>query len=98
MTRKGGIARLWPQFEEGLAAIEVMKKDTIDPAEIFRRQKEEEVTARAKEERRLANKRRYRPRGQIDRERAERQAALAALKTKESESDGASTNPQENSA
>jgi hypothetical protein len=95
MTRKGGITRPWPQLEEGLAAIEAMKKDTIDLAEIFRRQEEEEATVRAKEERRLANKRRYRPRGQIDRERAERKAAL---KKKELESDGASTNPQENSA
>ncbi|RFN48986.1 hypothetical protein FIE12Z_6763 [Fusarium flagelliforme] len=98
MTKKGGIARPWPQLEEGLAVIKAMKKDTIDPAGIFRRQEEEEATARAKEERRLANKRRYRPRGQIDRERAERQAALAALKTKELESDGASRNPQESSA
>ena len=97
MTKKGGVGRPWPQLEEGLAAIEAMKKDTIDPVEIFRRQEEEEAIARAKEERRLANKRRYRPRGQIDRERAERQAALAALKTKELESDGASASPQENS-
>ena len=97
MTKKGGVDRPWPQLEEGLAAIEAMKKDTIDPVEIFRRQEEEEAIARAKEERRLANKRRYRPRGQIDRERAERQAALAALKTKELESDGVSASPQENS-
>lgn len=97
MTKKGGVGRSWPQLEEGLAAIEAMKKDTIDPVEIFRQQEEEEAMTREKEERRLANKRRYRPRGQIDRERAERQAALAALKTKELESDGASASPQENS-
>ncbi|KAJ4131177.1 hypothetical protein NW768_006719 [Fusarium equiseti] len=94
----GGIARPWPQLEEGLAAIEAMRKEAIDPAEIFRRKEEEEAIARAKEERRLANKRRYRPRGQIDREREERQAALAALKTKALEGDGASANREEDSA
>ncbi|GKT98221.1 hypothetical protein FLAG1_00944 [Fusarium langsethiae] len=95
MTRKGGMASSWPRLEEGLTAVEMMGKDTIDPAEILRRQAEEEAIARAKEERRLANKRRYRPRGQIDKERVERRAALAAQKAQELEKDGADYTPNE---
>ncbi|WXC54403.1 hypothetical protein SNK03_000404 [Fusarium graminearum] len=94
MTRKGGIARPWPRLEEGLAAIEMMGKDTIDIAEILRRQEEEEAIAKAKEERRLANKRLYRPRGQIDRERTKRRAALAAQKAREPETDPADGTPE----
>ncbi|KAL4730295.1 hypothetical protein ACLX1H_002328 [Fusarium chlamydosporum] len=95
MTRKGGIANPWPRLEEGLAAIESMKKDMIDPAEIRRRQEEEDAIIRAKEQRRLANKYLYRPRGQIDKERAERRAALAAQNAKELESTSANTTPQQ---
>ncbi|KAF4970942.1 hypothetical protein FSARC_2138 [Fusarium sarcochroum] len=80
MTRKGGVANPWPQLNEGLKAIEDMRKDMIDPAEILRRHQEEEEAARAKEERRQAFKRRYRPRGQVDKERAERRAAALAAK------------------
>ncbi|KAM0359302.1 hypothetical protein ACHAP4_004207 [Fusarium culmorum] len=94
MTRKGGIARPWPRLEEGLAAIEMMGKDTVDITEILRRQEEEEALAKAKEERRLANKRLYRPRGQIDRERTERRAALAAQKARVPETDRADDTPE----
>jgi hypothetical protein len=97
MTRKGGIASRWPRLEEGREAIERAKTETIDLAEIRRRQEEEDAIAGAKEERRLANKRRYRPRGQIDRERAERRAALAAQKAQELENEGANDNVQEDS-
>ncbi|KAJ4271666.1 hypothetical protein NW762_000371 [Fusarium torreyae] len=83
MTRKGGVANPWPKLDEGLQAIEDMKKDMIDPVEIWRRQQEEDEAARAKEQRRQANKRRYRPRGQIDKERAERRVALAAQQAQE---------------
>ncbi|EKJ72150.1 hypothetical protein NXS19_000392 [Fusarium pseudograminearum] len=94
MTRKGGIARSWPRLEEGLAAIKMMGKDTIDIAEILRRQEEEEAIAKAKEERCLANKRLYRPRGQIDRERTKRRAALAAQKARGPETDRADDTPE----
>ncbi|KAM0399980.1 hypothetical protein ACHAQC_003265 [Fusarium culmorum] len=94
MTRKGGIARPWPRLEEGLTAIEMMGKDTVDITEILRRQEEEEALAKAKEERRLANKRLYRPRGQIDRERTERRAALAAQKARVPETDRADDTPE----
>ncbi|KAM0503697.1 hypothetical protein ACHAP8_002938 [Fusarium lateritium] len=94
MTRKGGRKSAWPRLEAGLAEIETMGKETINLAEVWRRQEEEDAIARAKEERRLANKRRCRPRGQIDRERAERRAALAAQKAQESERDGVGDNPQ----
>ncbi|RGP80356.1 hypothetical protein FLONG3_1505 [Fusarium longipes] len=83
MTRKGGIANPWPRLEEGLAAVERMGKETLDPAEVLRRHEEEEAIARAKEERRQANKRRYRRRGRIDRERAAQRAAVAAQKVQE---------------
>ncbi|KAF5023958.1 hypothetical protein F66182_3996 [Fusarium sp. NRRL 66182] len=83
LTRKGGLANPWPRLSEGLRAIDTMRRETIDVSEIRRRQEEEEEILRAKEERRLANKRRYRPRGQIDRERAERRAALAAEQAQE---------------
>ncbi|CEI63958.1 unnamed protein product [Fusarium venenatum] len=94
MTRKGGKKSSWPRLEAGLAEIEMMRKDTIDLSEIWRRQEEGDAIARAKEERRMANKRRCRPRGQIDRERAERRAALAAQKAQESEIDGADDTPK----
>ncbi|KAM0353648.1 hypothetical protein ACHAPU_001661 [Fusarium lateritium] len=78
LTKNGGLANPTPLLPEDSQTLENMRKRIIDPAKIWRRQQEEEEIARAKEERRQANKRRYRPRGQVDRERAERRAALAA--------------------
>ncbi|OBS26380.1 hypothetical protein FPOA_00321 [Fusarium poae] len=95
MTRKGGKKSSWPRLKAGLAEVKMMGKVKIDPADILRRQEEEDAIARAKEERRLANKLRYRPRGQIDRERADRRAALASQKAQESERGGTDDTYQE---
>lgn len=83
LMRPGGLANPTPFLPEDSEAVKNMRKGTIDLDKIRRRQQEEEEIARAKEERRQANKRRYRPRGQVDRERAERRAALAAQKAQE---------------
>ncbi|KAF4437976.1 hypothetical protein F53441_12896 [Fusarium austroafricanum] len=74
-TRRGGFANPRPIFDEAQEAIEIMRNETIDMEAIRHRQQEEEEIARLKEERRQRNKRRYRPRGQIEREKAERLAA-----------------------
>ncbi|KAF4997354.1 hypothetical protein FGRMN_3939 [Fusarium graminum] len=78
LTKRGGLANPGPLLPENDQTLENMRKGIIDPAKIWRRQQEEEEIARVKEERRQANKRRYRRRGQVDKERAERRAALAA--------------------
>lgn len=78
MTRRGGVANPWPRLEENRAAVRAMGRQRIDPLKILQQQEEEAEIARLKEERRQANKRRYRPRGQIAREKAERAAAAAA--------------------
>ncbi|KAM0212155.1 hypothetical protein ACHAPA_007322 [Fusarium lateritium] len=83
LMRPGGLGNPAPLLPDDSEAVKDMRKDTIDLDKIHRRQQEEEEIARAKEERRQANKRRYRPRGQVDRERAERRAALAAQKAQE---------------
>lgn len=82
MTRRGGVANPWPRLEENRAAVRAMGRQRIDPLKILQQQEEEAEIARLKEERRQANKRRYRPRGQIAKEKAER-AAAAAKKAKE---------------
>lgn len=58
-----------------------MKSQTIDFADIKRRQAEHDEDIRLKKELRLENKRRYRPRGQINKEKAERRSAAAVLNT-----------------
>lgn len=78
MTRRGGITSPWPRLEENKAAVRAMGRQRIDPIKILQQQAEEAEVARLKEERRQANKRRYRPRGQIAKEKAERAAAAAA--------------------
>lgn len=78
MTRKGGVANPWSRLEENQAAVKAMGRQRIDPLKILQQQEEEAEAARLKEERRQANKRRYRPRGQIAKEKAERAAAAAA--------------------
>ncbi|UPK98489.1 hypothetical protein LCI18_009424 [Fusarium solani-melongenae] len=78
MTRRGGIANPWPRLEENRAAVRAMGRQRIDPLKILQQQEEEAEMARLKEERRQANKRRYRPQGQIAKEKAERAAAAAA--------------------
>ncbi|RSL60880.1 hypothetical protein CEP54_006497 [Fusarium duplospermum] len=78
MTRRGGVANPWPRLEENQAAVKAMGRQRIDPLKILQQQEEEAEEARLKEERRQANKRRYRPRGQIAKEKAERAAAAAA--------------------
>ncbi|KAJ4328273.1 hypothetical protein N0V84_001313 [Fusarium piperis] len=78
MTRRGGVANPWPRLEENQAAVRAMGRQRIDPRKILQQQEEEAEIARLKEERRQANKRRYRPRGQIAKEKAERAAAAAA--------------------
>ncbi|KAF9766107.1 hypothetical protein IL306_001509 [Fusarium sp. DS 682] len=78
MTRKGGILNPWSRLDEARMAVESMRRETIDIDEIRRQQEEEAEIARLKEERRQRNKRRYRPRGQIEREKAERLAAQQA--------------------
>jgi hypothetical protein len=83
LMRPGGLGNPAPFLPEDSEAVKNMRKGIIDLDKIQRRQQEEEEIARAKEERRQANKRRYRPRGQVDRERAERRAALAAQKGQE---------------
>ncbi|KAF4464706.1 hypothetical protein FALBO_8455 [Fusarium albosuccineum] len=98
MTRKGGVANPWPQLNDGLKSISNMRKETIDFNKIARQREEEEEAARLKEERRLANKRRYRPRGQIAKEKAEQRAAAAAAaaaKQAEQEAAEAEKNLQE---
>ncbi|KAM5365464.1 hypothetical protein ACJZ2D_010999 [Fusarium nematophilum] len=85
MTRKGGINNRWPQLEEGQSAIKNMRKDPIDFEVLTRQPEEMEEAARLKEERRLANKRRYRPRGQVAKERAEKRAAAAAAAAAQAE-------------
>ncbi|EEU48693.1 uncharacterized protein NECHADRAFT_75072 [Fusarium vanettenii 77-13-4] len=82
MTRRGGLANPWPRLEENQAAVRAMGRQRIDPLKILQQQEEEAEIARLKEERRQANKRRYRPRGQIAKEKAERAAAAAAEKAK----------------
>ncbi|KAF4983128.1 hypothetical protein FZEAL_1395 [Fusarium zealandicum] len=83
LARKGGAANPWMQLGEGRRAIESMRKETIDFQRIVRQREEDDRVARLKEERRLANKLRYRPRGQIAKEKAERRAAAAAKKAEE---------------
>ncbi|KAM0440720.1 hypothetical protein ACHAPT_000021 [Fusarium lateritium] len=78
MTRRGGIANPWPRLEENRTSLRAMRRERIDLQKLAQRQEEEAEIARQKEERRLANKRRYRPRGQIAKEKAERAAAAAA--------------------
>ncbi|KAJ4169442.1 hypothetical protein NW754_016470 [Fusarium falciforme] len=99
MTRRGGVANPWPRLEENRAAVRAMGRQRIDSLKILQQQEEEAEIARLKEERRQANKRRYRPRGQIAREKAER-AAAATEKAKEEaqeqaqeESSGANKRP-----
>lgn len=83
LMRPGGLGNPTPYLPDDSEAVKNMRKGTIDVDKIRRRQQEEDEIARAKEERRQANKRRYRPRGQVDRERAERKAARAAQKAQE---------------
>ncbi|KAF5605550.1 uncharacterized protein FSUBG_6471 [Fusarium subglutinans] len=78
MTRKGGVLNPWPTLDEGRMAVESMGREIIDLDAIHRQQEEEAEVARLKEERRQRNKRRYRPRGQIEKEKAERRAAQEA--------------------
>ncbi|KAI3586898.1 hypothetical protein IWW34DRAFT_203101 [Fusarium oxysporum f. sp. albedinis] len=78
MTRKGGVLNPWPRLDEGRMVVESMGREIIDLDAIHRQQEEEAEVARLKEERRQRNKRRYRPRGQIEKEKAERRAAQEA--------------------
>ncbi|KAF4954648.1 hypothetical protein FGADI_5115 [Fusarium gaditjirri] len=78
MTRKGGVLNPWPSLDEGRMAVESMGREIIDLDAIHRQQEEEAEVARLKEERRQRNKRRYRPRGQIEKEKAKRRAAQDA--------------------
>jgi hypothetical protein len=78
MTRKGGVLNPWRRLDEGRMAVESMGRETIDLDAIRRQHEEEAEIARLKEERRQRNKRRYRPRGQIEKEKAERRAAQQA--------------------
>lgn len=79
MTRKGGIHADWPQLREGQRAIASMQKETVDLGRIMRQHEEEEDEKWRKEERRLANKRRYQPRSQW---RKEKEEAKREAKTK----------------
>ncbi|KAH6960892.1 hypothetical protein DER45DRAFT_592991 [Fusarium avenaceum] len=83
LMRPGGLGNPTPYLPDDSEAVKNMRKGTIDVDKIRRQQQEEDEIARAKEERRQANKRRYRPRGQVDTERAERKAARAAQKAQE---------------
>ncbi|KAF5585602.1 hypothetical protein FPANT_7445 [Fusarium pseudoanthophilum] len=78
MTRKGGVLNPWPTLDEGRMVVESMGREMLDLDAIHRRQEEEAEVARLKEERRQRNKRRYRPRGQIEKEKAQRRAAQEA--------------------
>jgi len=78
MTRKGGVLNPWPRLDEGRMVVESMGREIIDLDAIHRQQEEEAEVARLKEERRQRNKQRYRPRGQIEKEKAERRAAQEA--------------------
>ncbi|KAK7417692.1 hypothetical protein QQZ08_011543 [Neonectria magnoliae] len=84
MTRKGGSNAAWPQLQDGQKAIENMRKETMDITKIWRLEQERQEEERLREERRLANKYRYRPRGQVAKEKAERMAARAAAAAAES--------------
>jgi hypothetical protein len=95
LMRPGGLGNPAPFLPEDSEAVKNMRKGTFDLDKIRRRQQAEEEIARAKEERRQANKRRYRPRGQVDRERAERRAALAAQKAQELEATNPTINNKE---
>ncbi|KAH7256737.1 hypothetical protein BKA59DRAFT_450814 [Fusarium tricinctum] len=64
LMRPGGLGNPTPYLPDDSEAVKNMRKGTIDVDKIQRRQQEEDEIARAKEERRQANKRRYRPRGQ----------------------------------
>lgn len=83
LMRPGGLGNPTPYLPDDSEAVKNMRKGTIDVDKTRRQQQEEDEIARAKEERRQANKRRYRPRGQVDTERAERKAARAAQKAQE---------------
>ncbi|KAF4340470.1 hypothetical protein FBEOM_5597 [Fusarium beomiforme] len=83
MMRKGGILNSWSRLDEARMAVESMRRDTIDIDAIRRQQEEEAEIARLKEDRRQRNKRRYRPRRQIEKEKAERLAARAAQQVQE---------------
>ncbi|KAF5678931.1 hypothetical protein FHETE_1040 [Fusarium heterosporum] len=98
LTKKGGLANPGPLLPEDDQTLENMRKGIIDPAKIWRRQQEEEEIARAKEERRQANKRRYRRRGQVDKERAERRAALAPKQAQDMVEQGSTTTGLEKDA
>ncbi|KPM35306.1 hypothetical protein AK830_g11252 [Neonectria ditissima] len=85
MTRKGGSNSAWPQLIEGQKAIENMRKETMDIGKIWRLADEKQEQERLREERRLANKRRYQPRSQWAKEKAAKKAAAesAAKRSRE---------------
>ncbi|KAF5617545.1 hypothetical protein F52700_12543 [Fusarium sp. NRRL 52700] len=85
MTRKGGVLNPWPMLDEGRVVVESMRREIIDLDAIRGQQEEEAEVARLKEERRQRNKRRYRPRGQIEKEKAERRAARAAQQAQQAQ-------------
>ncbi|KAI8719170.1 hypothetical protein NCS52_00697400 [Fusarium sp. LHS14.1] len=97
MTRRGGLANPWPRLEENQATVRAMGRQRIDPLKILQQQEEEAEQARLKEERRQANKRRYRPRGQIAKEKAERAAAAAAAAAKKAKEDAEEQTEEETS-
>ncbi|CAM1504195.1 Fc.00g017860.m01.CDS01 [Cosmosporella sp. VM-42] len=86
-NRKGGYNLDWPQLREAKAAIATMRKGTIDLDKIHRKIAEEESEKQSKEERRLANKRRYQPRSAWAKEKAAQQAAVS-LKRSRDDGDG----------
>lgn len=64
ITRKGGINAHWKELEDGQRAIKNMRKEVIDFGKIQRQHEALDEEAKRKEEKRLANKQRYRPRNQ----------------------------------
>lgn len=66
LTRKGGAAANWPTLDEGQKAIEAMREEPFDLVRIREEMEQEQIELERKEKRRLANKMRFRPRGEWD--------------------------------
>ena len=69
MTQKGGGKAKWTELEEAKKGIENIRRSGLDVARIRRQMEEEQDEVNRREQRRLANKLRYRPRSQWTKKR-----------------------------
>lgn len=90
ITRKGGVDAKWEELEEGKGLIEEMRRDSIDVNQILARQAMEAEERQRKEERRLANKRWFQPKGGRQKVNKTRRSDGSAVSTETSTSFGVS--------